>query len=106
MIINIGDDILRLHRLGLLDIILEDKTTKRNIMWATDVYAERGELFERNAEITPALVTGDNAGLIKTRARKAFEQQSERTKKRAEVFTPLWVVRKMNDYADETWFSR
>ena len=106
MIINIGDDILKLHRLGLLDIILEDKTTKRNIMWATDVYAERGELFERNAEITPALVTGDNAGLIKTRARKAFEQQSERTKKRAEVFTPLWVVRKMNDYADETWFNR
>lgn len=106
MIINIGDDILKLHRLGLLDIILEDKTTKRNIMWATDAYAERGELFERNAEITPALVTGDNAGLIKTRARKAFEQQSERTKKRAEVFTPLWVVRKMNDYADETWFNR
>jgi len=106
LIINIGDDILRLHRLGLLDLILEDKTTKRNIMWATDAYAERGELFERNAEITPGLVTGDNAGLIKTRARKAFEQQSERTKKRAEVFTPLWVVRKMNDYADETWFNR
>ena len=77
MIINIGDDILRLHRLGLLDIILEDKTTKRNIMWATDAYAERGELFERNAEITPGLVTGDNAGLIKTRARKAFERDNE-----------------------------
>ncbi len=36
MIINIQDDILKIQALGLLDKILADKTTKRNIMWATD----------------------------------------------------------------------
>ena len=34
-----------------------------------------------------------------------MEQQSERTKQHAEVFTPLWVVQKMNDHADEVWFG-
>lgn len=53
----------------------------------------------------PELITGASLGVIKTRARKAFEQQTERTRRRAEVFTPLWIVRKMCDHADETWFG-
>lgn len=39
MIINIQDDILKLHALGLLDGMLLDKTTKQHIMWATGAYA-------------------------------------------------------------------
>jgi len=38
MVINIQDDILELHTMGLLDRILQDKTTKRHILWATDAY--------------------------------------------------------------------
>ena len=45
--------------------------------------------------MTEALITGRNADVIKTRARKAMEQQSERIKQHAEVFTPQWVVQKM-----------
>ena len=106
MIINIQDDILKIQALGLLDRLLVDKTTKKNIMWATDAYNDLGELYTRNEEITSTLITGLKSDVIKTRARKALEQQSERTKKRAEVFTPLWVCQKMNDYADEMWFER
>jgi len=105
VVINIQDDLLKIHKLGLLDKLLVDKTTKKNIMWATNAYCSLGAMYERNEAITPELITGPNSGVIKTRARKAMEQQSERTRQHAEVFTPLWVCRKMNDYADEVWFG-
>lgn len=103
MIINIGDDILKLQSMGLLKKLIADKTTHKNIMWATDAYREYGERYERNQEIKSELITGRNADIIKTRARKAMEKQTERTKQHAEVFTPLWVVKKMTDYADAVW---
>lgn len=106
MIINIQDDILKIQALGLLDRILVDKTTKRNIMWATDAYSVLGTKYERNEEITSDLITGRNSGVIKTRARKAMEQQTVRTRQHAEVFTPLWVCSKMNNHTDEIWFGR
>lgn len=105
MIINIQDDILKLHTLGLLDGMLVDKTTKQHIMWATDAYAPLGARYGYNGEITSDLITGERSSVIKTRARKAMEQQSARTRQHAEVFTPLWMCRKMNDYADEIWFG-
>lgn len=51
VIINIGDDILKLNSMGLINKLLADKTTKKNIMWATDAYRNLGERFERNQEI-------------------------------------------------------
>ena len=80
VLINITDDIVRLHKAGILDRLLCDKTTGRSILWATDAYAELGPRYERNEEIAPELITGASLGVIKTRARKAFEQQTERTR--------------------------
>lgn len=105
MIIGIQDEILRVHSLGLLDRLLVDKTTKSNVIWATDAYSELGTDYQREKEIQTHLITGEHSGIIKNRARKALEQQSQRTRKHAEVFTPLWVCKKMNDYADEDWFG-
>ena len=106
MLIHIQDDILRLQGMGVLEPLLADRTTGRNILWATDAYAELGRRFARNEEITVDIITGDFAGIIRTRTRKAFEQQSQRTKQRAEVFTPLWIVERMCDHLDEAWFQR
>ena len=106
LVINIQDDILRLHAMGLLDRLLADKATHGNILWATDAYAQLGEWYSPGNEIRPQRITGDNSDLIKTRARRAMEQRTERTRQHAEVFTPLWVVKKMNDFADEQWFGR
>ncbi len=106
MIIGIQDEILRLHKLGLLKLLLRDKTTGGNILWATDAYQALGQGYERDDEIQTHLITGGNSGVIKNRARKALEQQSERTRQHAEVFTPLWVCKKMNDFADESWFRK
>ena len=105
MVINIQDDILRLHAMGLLSRLLADKATKGSILWATDAYARLGEWYSPGNEIRPQRITGDNSDLIKTRARRAMEQRTERTRQHAEVFTPLWVVKKMNDFADVQWFG-
>lgn len=105
-LINIQEDISRLHAAGVLDRLLVDKTTRKNIMWATDAYSSYGKPYERDEEIKTPFITGAHAGQIKTRARKAFEQQSARTRQHAEVFTPLWVCKRMIDHADEVWFGR
>ena len=105
MVIDIQDDLLKIHKLGLLDRLLVDKTTKKNIMWATNAYCSLGARYDRNEAITVDLITGSNSGVIKTRARKEMEQQSERTRHHAEVFTPRWICQKMNDHADEVWFG-
>lgn len=106
MIIGIQDEILRINSLGLLDRLLADKTTKANILWATDAYSDIGSDYQRDKEIKAPLITGEHSGIIKNRARKALEQQFERTRQHAEVFTPFWVCAKMNDYADEVWFGK
>lgn len=58
MIINIQDDILKLNNMGLLDKLLVDKTTRDNIMWATDAYDHAGQEHEKNKEITVRSITG------------------------------------------------
>ena len=100
MIINIQDDILKIQVLGLLDRMLADKTTKKNIMWATDAYDALGMKYERNEEITSDLITGHHASVIKTRARKAMEQQTERTRQHAMW---LWVH---IDYFQKMYFLK
>ncbi len=106
MLVGIQDEILRLHSMGLLKQLLADKTTRANIIWATDAYQERGAEYQRDKEIKVSLITGQNSDVIKTRARKAMEQQSDRTRKHAEVFTPLWICQKMVRYADDIWFGK
>jgi len=114
VLINIADDLIRLDRAGLLKELLVDKTlsnlkdsagkkVKRNIVWATNAYIPRGEAYGASMEIRAGLLSKDHFRVVQTRARKAFEEQSERTKKHAEVFTPLFICKKMNDVADESW---
>lgn len=105
MLVGIQEEILRLHSMGLLRPLLEDKTTKTNILWATDAYQDLGPDYRRDKEIEASLITGEHSDVIKNRARKALEQQSERTRKHAEVFTPLWVCQKMVSHADAIWFG-
>lgn len=105
MLVGIQDEILRLHAKGLLAPLLADKTTKRNIIWATDAYRSLDFPYERTQEIRPALITGEHSDVIKTRARKEMEQQSERTRRHAEVFTPLAVCRQMIGDVDAAYFG-
>ncbi|MGO5373582.1 Eco57I restriction-modification methylase domain-containing protein [Bifidobacterium thermophilum] len=102
---DIQSDLMRADKRRVLGLLLQDKTSKRNILWGTDMYAERGTAYAHDSKITPELITGVHAGLIRSRAQKHQEQQSERTRTHAEVFTPMWVCAMMIDALDDDWFS-
>lgn len=94
------------HERTLLEILLQDKTTKKNIIWATDDYAELGEQYSFKKEILPELVTGEQDSLIQPRVEKVLEHQTNRTRDKAEVFTPSWICNAQNNLVDEQWFGR
>lgn len=97
--IDIREDYLAKND-NLLEILLRDRTTSKNILWATDSYAIMGEIFAPQAEIKTELVTGEYGTLIQPRAVKSKEEQLYRTREKAEVFTPLSIVKKMNEACD------
>lgn len=90
----------------ILDKLLLDKTTGKRIIWATDGYSEYGEKYCDRYEITSGALIGINPVLIQPRAFKALKTQQQRTKSKAEVFTPSWIVNKMVNHLDEEWFGR
>lgn len=99
------EDILK-REPRLLDLLLSDKTTGCNILWATSNYAKLGEDYFAEKEIKPVLITDSNTMLIQPRNCRCQEEQTARTKGKAEVFTPSWVCNKQNNLIDKAWFGR
>lgn len=90
----------------ILETLLCDRTTGRNIIWADNEYEALGDGYMGDDEITVEKITGLNVNIIKPRIAKDVEQQSLRTKSRAEVFSPAWLCNHMNNDLDEVWFGR
>ena len=90
---------------SLLKILLKDRTSKKNIIWATDTYAIFGDGYQYQDEILIGSITGENGMVIRPRARKSKEEQNIRIKEKAEVFTPLWICNKQNNLVDAAWFG-
>ena len=90
----------------VLKTLLQDKSTKTNIIWATDTYARLGYGYTASDRMQPSHFSGFLAGIIQPRLQRTLEDQSARTKQKAEVFTPVWVCNLMNNICDEEWFGR
>lgn len=90
----------------MLGALLKDKTTKKNIMFATDAYSLLDYTIDAKSQMTEDVLFGFNAFVIQPRVSKSLQEQSERTRKKAEVFTPSWICNKMNNHCDEEWFGR
>ena len=108
---NLEDiDILEQHitkrNIKVLKVLLKDKTTGNYIKWATENYEEFGLGYKANDEILPDLVTGRMTKLIQPRVLKTQDEQIKRTRDKAEVFTPTWIVNQQNNLVDEAWFGR
>ena len=89
----------------VLDTLLQDKSTKKNIIWATDTYEELGEGFTDKAQIYADYLLR-SSDIILPRIQKSQAAQAQRTRKKAEVFTPAWLCNRMNNHLDEDWFGR
>ena len=88
-----------------LDILLKDKSTKKNIIWATGTYSGLGAGFRDVDQIEPSNLL-KYSDIIRPRIKKSQEAQTERTRKKAEVFTPAWLCNIMNNSLDEDWFGK
>lgn len=89
-----------------LKALLKDKTTKRNIIFATSVYSSKGTPIKETEQMTEEILKGFTQYEIQPRVLKNKEQQQKRTRAKAEVFTPSWICNKMNNHCDEEWFGR
>lgn len=104
--VDIREDSILKYDAKLVELLLCDKSTGKNILWATDDYVTNGTAYECNKEILVELITGEHAGLVKPRIAKSIEEQGNRTRGKAEVFTPCWVCNVQNNLVDEQWFGR
>ena len=68
----------------MIEILLKDRTTGKNILWA-------------NAERATEEIFSDEVYLIEPRWKKLRAQQKQRTRDRAEIFTPPEVCKIQND---------
>ena len=95
----------------ILEILLIDRTAStprktKNIIWANDNYKKINPVsYAATAQIKPELITGNKVDLIMPRAMKEFDLQKKRTKNKAEVFTPTWIIKKQNDAADTDYVN-
>lgn len=103
--IDVKENAIREIDPKILAILLKDKTTRKNIIWATDDYASLGEGYGFNDMIVVKAITGNNGNVIRPRVEKTREEQSQRSKEKAEVFTPSWVCNKQNNLVDNAWFE-
>ena len=108
---DIIEDDIRTKMPHILEILLIDRTTSttkasHNIIWANDHYKEYNAVScVATAQMKPELITGKSGVRIMPRALKTVALQKKRTKTKAEVFTPTWIVKKQNDVADSDYKS-
>ena len=69
----------------VLKLLLADKTTKQNIVFATGSYSHLGARYREESHIDEDLLYGMDAMLIQPRVLKNAAEQADRTKKKAEV---------------------
>lgn len=90
----------------VLDLLLLDHSTGKNIFWATGNYQGLGNGYEFSSPILPQLITGDNGDVIMPRVQKDKQMQLSRVREMAEVFTPSWICNAQNNLIDNAWFGR
>ncbi|WP_415653301.1 restriction endonuclease [Schleiferilactobacillus harbinensis] len=108
---DISESTIRESMPEVLKMLLVDRTRStakrvKNIIWANDNYIRFGnEAYAPTAQILPELVTGTMDSVIMPRALKPRKLQKKRTKAKAEVFTPTWMVRKQNNAVDQRYID-
>ena len=91
---------------GLVGRLLQDKTTRKNIIFASESYSDCGAGYKDHSQMTEDVLLCIDSCDIQPRVYKAASEQTKRTRKRAEVFTPAWIVNQMNNHCDAEWFGR
>ena len=99
-LIDIREDSLLELSPEVLETLLRDHTTGKNIFWATHDYEALGSEYDYHSEILPNLITGEHGMVIRPRVLKSKENQTDRSKDMAEVFTPSWICNAQNNLVE------
>lgn len=93
---------------AVLDTLLKDRSTGKNIIWATDPPEElQTVMYEPvtdKSQITTQQLGLTHYEVVLPRMMKQTDTQQQRTRKKGEVFSPAWVCNKMNNALDADWF--
>ncbi len=103
--IDIRENYIKCLDSELLSILLKDRSSGKNIIWATDIYASKGTAYDSWEPITVKLITGRFGKIIRPRIDKSQKEQKIRIKDKAEVFTPSWICNEMNNNLCDEWFE-
>ncbi len=103
--VDILENILMQRDKRLLPELLADRSSGKNIIWATAIYAFLGEGYEFHDEITVEKITGENGLLIRPRVKKSLQEQIYRSREKGEIFTPAWMCNFQNNVLDEEWYG-
>ena len=94
---------------AVLDTLLKDRSTGKNIIWATDPPDElQTVMYEPvtdRSQITTQQLGLTHYEVVLPRMMKQTDTQQQRTRKKGEVFSPAWVCNKMNNALDADWFG-
>lgn len=90
---------------GILEILLIDRTSNKNIIWATSNYSRFGKGFMSTDHIPLKYLVNHSRQIVKPRILKSKTEQKKRSKDMAEVFTPAWVCNLQNNMIDNEWFG-
>lgn len=101
--INIWEEIPSLLEILLIDRTRSTSKSRKNIIWANDNYRSKGREYAATSQIRPEQVTGLMKKILRPRNLKTRAVQKLRTKQKAEVFTPTWIVKKQLDALDKNY---
>lgn len=104
-LIDLKDNGLYLLDHELLTILLKDRSSSTNIIWATDNYSHKGNGFQWHDHIETTAILGNNGIVVNPRVEKSKTEKVNRIKQKAEVFTPSWICNKQNNLVDNAWFG-
>lgn len=89
----------------VLSVLLKDKTTGKNIIWATNNYSDFWSSYAPDKEIKLEDIISYGR-IVKPRTEKSKTEKKQRVRQKAEVFTPSWICNMQNNKFDEEWFGR
>ena len=101
--IELTDKEFELKYPGILDILLLDRTTNKNLVYGTSNYLSAGHKPEDEIELVA--LTKSSSPLIRPRTEKTKAEKKKRSRDAAEVFTPSWVCNIQNNLIDDKWFG-
>lgn len=90
----------------IYELLLSDRNTQQNIVWATDDYAELGAAYTAQQPIAFESLCQDGQSVIHPGFLKNRVRLTARQKSKAEVFTPTWMCNVQANLVDKYWFGR